>query len=109
MRIDEPQPERRQALNVRTSMEKPSVSARPAAPTELIAPGDLMPGQTAQRLVDWATTKSTLSADRLIVLGLLAGVFIAIGGAFFTGVMAESSLGHGPSRLLGGIAFSGGL
>jgi formate transporter len=109
MRIDEPQSERRQALNVRTSMEKPSVSARPAAPTELIAPVDLMPDQTAQRLVDWSTTKSTLSADRLIVLGLLAGVFIAIGGAFFTGVMAESSLGHGPSRLLGGIAFSCGL
>jgi formate/nitrite transporter len=109
MRIDEPQPERHQALNVRTSMEQPSVSAQPAAPTELIAPGDLMPGQIAQRLVDWSIAKSTLSADRLIVLGLLAGAFIAIGGAFFTGVMAESSLGHGPSRLLGGVAFSCGL
>jgi formate transporter len=113
MSMDEPQPERHQALNVRTSMERPSVSdihvARQAVLPELMAPGDLTPGQTAQRLVTWSAAKSTLSADRLIVLGLLAGVFIAIGGAFFTGVMAESSLGHGPSRLLGGIVFSCGL
>ena len=71
--------------------------------------GDLTPSQTAQRLIEWSTAKSVLSGDRLIVLGLLAGVFIALGGAFFTAVMAELSLGHGPSRLLGGLAFSTGL
>jgi formate/nitrite transporter FocA (FNT family) len=32
-----------------------------------------------------------------------------VGGAFFTGVMDVSSLGHGPSRLLGGVVFSCGL
>ena len=53
--------------------------------------------------------KAVLSADRLIVLGVLAGLLIAFGGAFFTGVMAELSLSHGPSRLLGGVAFSCGL
>jgi formate/nitrite transporter len=71
--------------------------------------GDLAPAQAAQRLIDWSVAKATLSADRLIVRGLLAGAFIAIGGAFFTAVMAGASLGHGPSRLLGGIAFSSGL
>src|SRR5262249_49014229 len=71
--------------------------------------GDLSPAQAAQRLIDWSVAKATLSADRLIVLGLLAGAFIATGGAFFTAVMAEASLGHGPSRLLGGVAFSSGL
>ena len=71
--------------------------------------GDLVPAQTAQRLVEWSVAKSTLATDRLIVLGLLAGAFIAIGGAFFTGVMDESSLGHGASRLLGGVVFSSGL
>jgi formate/nitrite transporter len=76
------------------------------SPTAL---GDLAPAQAAQRLVDWSVAKATLSADRLIVLGLLAGAFIAIGGAFFTAVMAEAALSHGPSRLLGGIAFSSGL
>ena len=43
------------------------------------------------------------------MLGVLAGAFIAVGGAFFTGVMDVSSLGHGPSRLLGGVVFSCGL
>lgn len=71
--------------------------------------GDLTPSQTAQRLIEWSVAKSQLSADRLIVLSVLAGVFIAIGGAFFTAVMAELSLAHGPSRLLGGVAFSTGL
>ena len=80
-----------------------------AAPAKSAAVGDLTPSQTAQRLIEWSTAKSVLSGDRLIVLGLLAGVFIALGGAFFTAVMAELSLGHGPSRLLGGVAFSTGL
>lgn len=74
-----------------------------------ITGGDLTPGQTAERLIEWSTAKPVLSGARLIVLGLLAGVFIAFGGAFFTSVMAELSLGHGPSRLLGGVAFSTGL
>jgi len=70
---------------------------------------DLTPSQTAQSLVEWSMAKSELSAQRLIVLGMLAGVFIGFGGAFFTAVMADLSLTHGPSRLLGGIAFSTGL
>jgi formate/nitrite transporter len=99
-----------QALDFRTSN---GVSHIPAAPhavaLQLDALGDFMPGQTAQRLVEWSTAKSTLSMDRLVVLGLLAGVFIAVGGAFFTGVMNLSSLGDGSTRLVGGIVFSGGL
>jgi formate/nitrite transporter len=113
MCIDQSQPEGHQALDFRTSKERSAVSqipvARKAMPPELVAPVDLTPGQTAERLAEWSTAKSTLSADRLIVLGLLAGAFIAVGGAFFTGVMAVSSLGHGPTRLLGGIVFSCGL
>ena len=80
-----------------------------AAPVKSATPDDLTPSQTAQRLVEWSAAKSVLSLDRLIVLGLLAGTFIALGGAFFTAVMAELSLSHGPSRLLGGLAFSTGL
>jgi formate/nitrite transporter len=73
------------------------------------SPGDLTPTQTAQRLIAWSIEKSIISTERLIVLGILAGVFIALGGAFFTAVMSELSLTHGPSRLLGGLAFSTGL
>jgi formate/nitrite transporter len=99
-----------QALDFRTSNGVSHIpAAAHAVPPQLDALGDFMPGQTAQRFVEWSTAKSTISTDRLVVLGLLAGVFIAIGGAFFTGVMNLSSLGDGPIRLLGGIAFSGGL
>ncbi|MDP6345655.1 MAG: formate/nitrite transporter family protein [Alphaproteobacteria bacterium] len=44
-----------------------------------------------------------------LALGTLAGAFIALGAAFFTLVMTEHGLGYGPSRLLGGVAFSLGL
>jgi formate/nitrite transporter len=113
MGIDQSQFEGHPAFDCRTSDERSAVSrtplARKIAPPESIAPLDLTPGQPAERLIEWSTAKSAVPADRLIVLGLLAGAFIAIGGAFFTGVMAVSSLGHGPTRLLGGIVFSCGL
>ena len=80
-----------------------------AAPGNAVATGDLAPSETARRLVEWSAAKAALSVDRLIVLSLMAGGFIAVGGAFFTAVMAEVSLSHGPSRLLGGLAFSTGL
>ena len=79
------------------------------APAKSAAIEDLTPTQTAQRLMEWSTAKSILSGHRLVMLGLMAGVFIALGGAFFTAVMAELSLSHGPSRMLGGVAFSTGL
>lgn len=113
MSIDNSQPERYRGLNFGASLELSGASNIPAGrqdvPPELIAPGDLMPDHTAQKLVEWSIAKSSLCADRLIALGLLAGALIAIGGAFFTGVMDVSSLGQGPSRLLGGIVFSSGL
>ena len=98
-------------LETRPEQVKSSDAHSPnsAAPVKATAVGDLTPSETAQRLMEWSAAKSALSGERLIVLGLLAGVFIALGGAFFTAVMAELSLSHGPSRLLGGVAFSTGL
>jgi formate transporter len=92
----------------RSGSEQAVPAASGAANPATLA-SDLSPGETAQRLIEWSVAKSHLSADRLIVLSVLAGVFIALGGAFFTAVMAELSLAHGPSRLLGGLAFSTGL
>jgi formate/nitrite transporter len=112
-RIDDPGQASLHVSRVETRPEQAKLSDRYttslAPPAKPAAVGDLTPSETAQRLIEWSTAKSTLSGDRLIVLGLLAGVFIALGGAFFTAVMAELSLTHGPSRLLGGIAFSTGL
>ena len=98
-----------QILKLETNREQPdSVNgSKPAPPPSAV--GDLTPNETAQRLIEWSAAKSALSLDRLIILGVMAGVFVAFGGAFFTGVMTELPLTHGPSRLLGGIAFSAGL
>ena len=86
-----------------------SFAPNPTVRSQSLPAGDFAPSETAQKLIEWSVAKAALPADRLVVLGLLAGVFIALGGAFFTGVMAELSLSHGPSRLLGGLAFSTGL
>ena len=94
---------RRQATGPDPSTADRSPPANPAAP------GDLTPNQTAERLIEWSIAKAGLRADQLDRPRHLAGAFIALGGAFFTAVMAELPLTHGPSRLLGGMVFSSGL
>jgi len=42
-------------------------------------------------------------------LAVLAGAFISLGALLFTVVVTGSDLGFGPTRLLGGVAFSLGL
>ena len=54
-------------------------------------------------------TKAGLPALNLFVLAVLAGAFIALGAAFFTTVTTSTGMGYGPTRLLGGVAFSLGL
>lgn len=98
----EPKPE------PRAGAEPTARKPEPAVPATAVA-GDLTPKQTAEKLVEWSLAKPLLSTDRMIVLGLMAGLFIAFGGALFTAVMAEMPLAHGPARLLGGIAFAMGL
>jgi formate/nitrite transporter FocA (FNT family) len=41
-----------------------------------------------------------------LALGVLAGAFIAFGAMFFALAMTGNSLGFGPGRVLGGLAFS---
>lgn len=45
----------------------------------------------------------------LLSLGILGGVYIGLGGALATLAISDSSLGNGPTRWLGGVAFSLGL
>jgi formate/nitrite transporter len=96
-------------VSMRRSGPSGGLTAPQEAAGEVIPLGDFTPAQTAHQLLDWLAAKSKISTDRLVILGVLAGAFIAVGGAFFTGVMDVSSLGHGPSRLLGGVVFSCGL
>ncbi|MBT8113157.1 MAG: formate/nitrite transporter family protein [Gammaproteobacteria bacterium] len=53
--------------------------------------------------------KAALPTVPTLMLGLLAGAFIAFGAMFFTLVMTNQYMGLGSARLLGGIAFSLGL
>jgi formate transporter len=67
------------------------------------------PAATANRIYVWSKAKSTLPLDRLAALGVLGGVYIGLGAALATLVASDSTLGTGPTRWLGGIAFSLGL
>lgn len=62
-----------------------------------------------QRVEAAGIAKARLPAVNLFVLAGLAGAFIALGALFYTLVITDSALGSGPTRLLGGLAFSLGL
>ncbi|GAA0282725.1 formate transporter FocA [Alteraurantiacibacter aestuarii] len=67
------------------------------------------PAQIARLVEDVALRKVQLPFVQTLTLGVLAGAFIAFGAMFFTLVITGSELGFGPTRLLGGMAFSLGL
>ena len=64
------------------------------------------PAEIARRVRDVGVAKARLAAADALALALLAGAFIALGAAFATMAMTESGLGFGPTRVLGGVAFS---
>jgi formate/nitrite transporter len=67
------------------------------------------PAEIAHKVQYTGVTKAELSVIKTLVLAILAGAFIAFGAMFFTMVITGSPFGFGPSRLLGGAAFSLGL
>lgn len=67
------------------------------------------PAKIAELVENIGVKKAVLPATSTITLGLLAGAYISFGAMFYTLVMTDPNLGLGPSRLLGGIAFSLGL
>jgi formate/nitrite transporter len=67
------------------------------------------PKEVAARVARLGVTKARLPAGTLIVLAVLAGAFISLGALLFAVVTTGSTLGFGPTRLLGGVAFSLGL
>ena len=76
----------------------------------LPSPQDAYPPAQIARLVEQVgVKKATLPSVQTLALGLLAGALIAFGAMYFTLVMTGSPLGFGPSRMLGGLAFSFGL
>ncbi len=78
----------------------------PLNPTGLDA---YQPSEIARRIEEAGVRKAHLPFVRLMTLAVLAGAFIALGGAFYTVTIAGADPISGPVRLLGGAAFSLGL
>ena len=78
-----------------------------------MAPNDSLdaysPAEIARRVEAAGVAKARLAMVPLLALAVLAAAFIALGAVFFTVVITGSALGAGPTRLLGGAAFSTGL
>lgn len=71
---------------------------------------DVIPPDRIARLVeDVGVRKVGLAFLPTFTLGVLAGAFIAFGSMFFTATVTGSEFGYGPTRVLGGMAFSLGL
>jgi formate/nitrite transporter len=69
----------------------------------------LLPAETARRAEAVGVAKAEMRFDRLAVLSVLAGAFIALGAVFSTVVTAGGGMAPGVARLLGGLVFSLGL
>lgn len=67
------------------------------------------PARIAQMVEEVGVRKVRLPTLPTLTLGVLAGAFISFGAMFFTLTVTGSELGFGPTRLLGGLAFSLGL
>ncbi|MEK7750133.1 MAG: formate/nitrite transporter family protein, partial [Planctomycetota bacterium] len=63
----------------------------------------------ASRIDKVAMVKAKLSFAQTLLLGILAGVYIAIGAQFATFVISDSTLHFGLNSLIAGIVFSLGL
>ena len=67
------------------------------------------PDQIAIRIEIGGVAKANQPALKTATLGILAGAFISFGAMFYTLAITGADMGFGPSRLLGGVAFSLGL
>ncbi|MCR9257624.1 MAG: formate/nitrite transporter family protein [Alphaproteobacteria bacterium] len=78
-------------------------------PVDPAALAVLSPAQIASLVDEVGVKKCALSFQQTLMLAILAGGFIAIGAMLFLVAITGSELGFGPTRLLGGAAFSIGL
>jgi formate/nitrite transporter len=67
------------------------------------------PAKIARRVESAGLAKVRQKLLTTFTLAILAGAYISFGVVSYTIVVTESSLGWGPTRLLGGVAFSLGL
>jgi formate/nitrite transporter len=67
------------------------------------------PQEIARHVEQLGVSKAHADTLTVLVLAVLAGAFVSLGALLFTVVVTESSLGWGPTRLLGGVSFCLGL
>lgn len=87
--------------------EMPSPESRSAP--EPHALDVVAPARIAMLVEEVGVRKCAMGLLQTLTLATLAGAFIALGALFYTVVVTGSELGFGPTRLLGGMAFSLGL
>ena len=68
-----------------------------------------VPAQMAERVEKAGIAKGNRDSLSEFILAMMAGVFIALGAAFFTYVIHDSTLSTGLTKLIGGFVFSLGL
>src|SRR3990172_1529533 len=69
----------------------------------------LLPPQIAEACERVGAAKARMDLVSTLVLAGLAGAFISLGAMLFTVTVTQAELGFGPTRILGGVAFSLGL
>ena len=69
----------------------------------------LLPPQIAEACERVGAAKALMDLVSTLVLAGLAGAFISLGAVLFTVTVTQAELGFGPTRILGGVAFSLGL
>jgi formate transporter len=67
------------------------------------------PAEMAQRVLRVGVAKANLLPADSLILAVMAGAFIGLGAAFSTLATTDPGMGFGPTRILGGLAFSLGL
>lgn len=81
-----------------------SSSAHPMSGVDALSPSEI-----ALLVQDRGVAKANASFVTTLVLGVLAGAFIALGALFSTVAATGSPFGFGPTRVLSGLVFSLGL
>lgn len=81
----------------------------PSSQLAVLAPEALGPAQVEAKAESLAVAKAALPDSKCFVLAVFAGVFISLGGAFFSLVMSDPSLSFAVQRILGGLCFCLGL
>ena len=67
------------------------------------------PREIAEAVETLGVAKANMPTVTLLTLAVLAGAFISMSGLFYLVAITNTELGFGPTRVLGGVAFSLGL